>query len=149
MLLRPPSGSDALSRTHSRLHRRYFFQQDLLTCIHSFFKHAEGTFGVSASCTLWPSSIVLAAKGQPVSLAFDMERPIAVWSSEPSSLMVRWPAAQAGRPRRSRWTRVSGATGGGEARPWAASSHGWHARYARVWGEVHFPAGVRGVASYA
>jgi len=83
-----------------------FFNMDLLTAIHAFFKHAEGTFGVSAVCTLWPNSIVLAAKGQPVSLAFDMERPIAIWSSEPSSLTVSWPAGRGGRPKRlatARW----------------------------------------------
>lgn len=69
-----------------------FFRMDLLTSIHAFFRHADGTFGVSASCTLWPGTIVLAAKGQPVSMAFDVDRPIVVWSSEPGSLMVRWPS---------------------------------------------------------
>mmetsp|Transcript_112402 Transcript_112402/g.357267 ORF Transcript_112402/g.357267 Transcript_112402/m.357267 type:complete len:1621 (+) Transcript_112402:48-4910(+) len=69
-----------------------FFTHDLLSAVSECLHRAEGSFGVSASCSLWPTSIVLAAKGQPISLAFNMEMPIALWSSEPSSLTVSWPS---------------------------------------------------------
>ncbi|CAK0851205.1 unnamed protein product [Prorocentrum cordatum] len=85
----------------------YFFRMDLLSTVQSFFQRAEGTFGVSVSCTLWPTSIVLASKGQPISLAIDQTRPLVFWSSEPSSLLVGWPLTDASgsrtRAARARW----------------------------------------------
>ncbi|CAK0893766.1 unnamed protein product [Prorocentrum cordatum] len=85
----------------------YFFGMDLLSSVQLFFQHAEGTFGISVSCTLWPTSIVLASKGQPISLAVDPTRPLVIWSSEPSSLLVAWPALDARglrtRAARARW----------------------------------------------
>jgi len=71
---------------------RAFFLHDLFTAMKMFFARAEGTFGVTASCSLWPSKCVLVAKGQPISLAFDAERPMVFWASEPSSLMAKWPS---------------------------------------------------------
>jgi len=69
-----------------------FFQHDLLSSLNQFFERAEGTFGITASCSLWTNKVVLAAKGQPISLAFDPERPMVFWASEPSSLAAKWPS---------------------------------------------------------
>ncbi|CAK0825983.1 unnamed protein product [Prorocentrum cordatum] len=92
----------------------YFFCMDLLSTVQLFFQRAEGTFGISVSCTLWPASIVLASKGQPISLGIDQTRPLAIWSSEPSSLLVGWPALDARglrtRAARARWD-LNDATG--------------------------------------
>lgn len=69
----------------------YFFESDLLSAAWKFFAKAQGTFGVSFTCSRWPDTVVLAAKGQPMSLAFDSSRPLAFWSSEPASLSTFWP----------------------------------------------------------
>eukprot|EP00929_Paragymnodinium_shiwhaense_P114831 TRINITY_DN8334_c0_g2_i1.p1 TRINITY_DN8334_c0_g2~~TRINITY_DN8334_c0_g2_i1.p1 ORF type:complete len:1836 (+),score=406.87 TRINITY_DN8334_c0_g2_i1:160-5667(+) len=69
-----------------------FFQLDLLSATCKFFKHAEGTFGVTVTNSLSPTSIVLCAKGQPMSIAMDGERPCAYWASEPASLNCSWPS---------------------------------------------------------
>jgi len=68
-----------------------FFQNDLLSSVWSFFRRAEGTFGVSVTCSIWPDKVVLAAKGQPVSVAIDPARPLALWASETASLAAAWP----------------------------------------------------------
>lgn len=70
---------------------KFFFSNDLMSSVWEFFRRAEGTFGISVSCSLWPETIVLAAKGQPISLAFDSERPLVYWASEPVSLAQLWP----------------------------------------------------------
>jgi len=77
---------------------RAFLQQDVLTATWQFFRRAQGTFGVSVSCTAWPSSCVLAAKGQPISVGFDNNRSLALWTSEPASLAVTWTAEAAHGP---------------------------------------------------
>lgn len=75
----------------------YFFHNDLLTATWLFFRKAEGSFGISVTCSLWPDRIVLAVKGQPISLAFDPSTPIAFWASEPASLSnTRWPGIPKG-----------------------------------------------------
>ncbi|CAE8615543.1 unnamed protein product [Polarella glacialis] len=68
-----------------------FFENDLLSSVCSFFRQAEGTFGVSVTCSIWPDKVVLAAKGQPVSVAVDPARPLALWASETSALAAAWP----------------------------------------------------------
>jgi hypothetical protein len=70
-----------------------FFDNDVFTAISHFFRYAEGTFAVSCSCSLEPNNIVIAAKGQPLSITFDQRRPIAIWASEPRSLQLSWPGA--------------------------------------------------------
>jgi len=69
---------------------RAFVQQDMLTATWQFFRRAHGTFGISVTCTAWPSSCVLAAKGQPMSVGFDETRSLALWASEPASLAAGW-----------------------------------------------------------
>ena len=32
-----------------------FFENDLLSAVWRFFLHAEGTFGISVTCSLWPN----------------------------------------------------------------------------------------------
>ncbi|CAE8632749.1 unnamed protein product [Polarella glacialis] len=71
-----------------------FFENDLLRSVCSFFQRAEGTFGVSVTCSIWPDKVVLAAKGQPVSVAIDPARPLALWASETSALAATWPGDQ-------------------------------------------------------
>jgi len=68
-----------------------FFDNDVFTAISHFFRYAEGTFAISCSCSLDPNNIVIAAKGQPLSITFDQRRPIAIWASEPRSLQLSWP----------------------------------------------------------
>eukprot|EP00930_Biecheleria_cincta_P085510 TRINITY_DN7489_c0_g1_i3.p1 TRINITY_DN7489_c0_g1~~TRINITY_DN7489_c0_g1_i3.p1 ORF type:complete len:1587 (+),score=291.03 TRINITY_DN7489_c0_g1_i3:80-4762(+) len=70
---------------------RVFFANDLMSAVWDFFSCAEGTFGISVTCSLWPQKIALAAKGQPISLAFDSQRPLVYWASEPASLAQLWP----------------------------------------------------------
>eukprot|EP00929_Paragymnodinium_shiwhaense_P114830 TRINITY_DN8334_c0_g1_i2.p1 TRINITY_DN8334_c0_g1~~TRINITY_DN8334_c0_g1_i2.p1 ORF type:complete len:1861 (+),score=397.04 TRINITY_DN8334_c0_g1_i2:77-5659(+) len=74
-----------------------FFENDLLSSVCKFFAHAEGTFGVTVTSSIYPSSIVLAAKGQPMSIAMDAERPVAFWASEPASLNCCWPTPKGSR----------------------------------------------------
>eukprot|EP00747_Dinoflagellata_sp_TGD_P139761 gnl/TRDRNA2_/TRDRNA2_175938_c6_seq12.p1 gnl/TRDRNA2_/TRDRNA2_175938_c6~~gnl/TRDRNA2_/TRDRNA2_175938_c6_seq12.p1 ORF type:complete len:1809 (+),score=292.10 gnl/TRDRNA2_/TRDRNA2_175938_c6_seq12:717-5429(+) len=68
-----------------------FFENDILSSVQTFFTRAAGTFGISVTCTLWPTLIVLGAKGQPISCGIDPERPLAFWSSEPTAIGVAWP----------------------------------------------------------
>eukprot|EP00931_Biecheleriopsis_adriatica_P112441 TRINITY_DN8706_c0_g1_i3.p1 TRINITY_DN8706_c0_g1~~TRINITY_DN8706_c0_g1_i3.p1 ORF type:complete len:1579 (+),score=294.94 TRINITY_DN8706_c0_g1_i3:111-4847(+) len=68
-----------------------FRDNDPLVATSVFLCHADGTFGLSVTCTLWPQKVVLAAKGQPMSLAFGGEvhggyPQAAFWSSEPRAL---------------------------------------------------------------
>lgn len=71
-----------------------FFYHDTTHCVREFFHRAEGTFAISVTTSLEPNNVVLAAKGQPLSVAFDMRRPMAIWASEPRSLAMRWPDAK-------------------------------------------------------
>lgn len=80
-----------LSRRFCQEACRVFFANDLMSAVWEFFSRAEGTFGVSVTCNLWPQKIALAAKGQPISLAFDSQRPLVYWASEPASLAQIWP----------------------------------------------------------
>eukprot|EP00929_Paragymnodinium_shiwhaense_P114834 TRINITY_DN8334_c0_g4_i1.p1 TRINITY_DN8334_c0_g4~~TRINITY_DN8334_c0_g4_i1.p1 ORF type:complete len:1741 (+),score=379.18 TRINITY_DN8334_c0_g4_i1:260-5482(+) len=73
-----------------------FFQLDLLSAVCKFFKYAEGTFGITVTSSIQPASIVLCAKGQPMSIAMDGERPCAYWASEPASLNCNWPSRDQG-----------------------------------------------------
>lgn len=68
-----------------------FRDNDPLAATRAFFCHADGTFGLSVSCTLWPQRVVLAARGQPMSVGFGGDAAhgspeVAVWSSEPKAL---------------------------------------------------------------
>eukprot|EP00931_Biecheleriopsis_adriatica_P112438 TRINITY_DN8706_c0_g1_i16.p1 TRINITY_DN8706_c0_g1~~TRINITY_DN8706_c0_g1_i16.p1 ORF type:complete len:1587 (+),score=310.50 TRINITY_DN8706_c0_g1_i16:111-4871(+) len=68
-----------------------FRDNDPLVATSVFLCHADGTFGLSVTCTLWPQKVVLAAKGQPMSLAFGGHihgghPQVAFWSSEPRAL---------------------------------------------------------------
>ena len=47
-----------------------------------FLSRAEGSFGIQAHCTLEPGVVVIASKGQPMSLAYDPCRPIVLFGSE-------------------------------------------------------------------
>eukprot|EP00441_Pelagodinium_beii_P046966 CAMPEP_0197620904 /NCGR_PEP_ID=MMETSP1338-20131121/1609_1 /TAXON_ID=43686 ORGANISM="Pelagodinium beii, Strain RCC1491" /NCGR_SAMPLE_ID=MMETSP1338 /ASSEMBLY_ACC=CAM_ASM_000754 /LENGTH=1722 /DNA_ID=CAMNT_0043190209 /DNA_START=60 /DNA_END=5225 /DNA_ORIENTATION=- len=80
-----------------------FCQNDMLAAVHLFFERAEGTFGISVSCNLWPEKIVLSAKGQPISLAFDPDKPLAYWASEPLSLSTSWPLSSGRMAGKFRW----------------------------------------------
>jgi len=61
-----------------------------MTSVWQFFCNAVGTFGISVSCTVYPNTICLAAKGQPISVGFNRDRALCVWTSEPVSLPATW-----------------------------------------------------------
>ena len=47
-----------------------------------FLSRAEGSFGLQAHCSIEPGVVVIASKGQPMSLSYDPERPIVLFGSE-------------------------------------------------------------------
>jgi hypothetical protein len=121
-----------------------FFTYDTLTAVSEFFKAAEGTFGISVTCNLWPTSIVLAAKGQPISLAFNPELPLAMWASEPGSLNVPWPSldgkpAVAKRVANARWDLDDA---GGEAVELKVFEQGSAQQHINSWALGNLPGGL-------
>ena len=48
----------------------------------------QGSFGLQAHCTLEPGVVVIASKGQPMSLSYDPRLPICLFASEAEALAV-------------------------------------------------------------
>eukprot|EP00927_Polykrikos_kofoidii_P057293 TRINITY_DN5140_c0_g1_i1.p1 TRINITY_DN5140_c0_g1~~TRINITY_DN5140_c0_g1_i1.p1 ORF type:complete len:1692 (+),score=248.08 TRINITY_DN5140_c0_g1_i1:164-5077(+) len=90
-----------------------FFGNDLLSAVWEFFSRGDGTFGITVTSSLWPSKVVVAAKGQPMAIAFDVTRPLVFWASEPSSLNAQWKGK--GFPERAGTARLNVDDAGGEA----------------------------------
>jgi hypothetical protein len=67
---------------------RGFLRGDLYTAMTELLSRAEGSFGLQAHCTLEPGVVVIASKGQPMSIAFDPLRPIVLFASEAEALAV-------------------------------------------------------------
>jgi len=67
-----------------------FLTQDSMTAVWQFFQRAEGSFGVSVTCSADASAVVLASRGQPITVGCDPLTSLALWTSEPVSLASRW-----------------------------------------------------------
>lgn len=70
-----------------------FRDNDLMSVTSAFLQRAEGTFGISVTSSLTPHVVVLAARGQPMSIGFggccQAGYPTAAfWSSEPAALQA-------------------------------------------------------------
>jgi hypothetical protein len=65
-----------------------FLRHDLYNAMVEFLSRAEGSFGLQAHCTLETGSVVIASKGQPMSLAFDQELPLVLYGSEAEAVSV-------------------------------------------------------------
>lgn len=74
---------------------RGFLRGDLYNAMSELLSRAEGSFGLQAHCTLEPGVVVIASKGQPMSIAFDPAHPIALFASEAEALAV--PVFKSGR----------------------------------------------------
>lgn len=59
-----------------------FFTADLFSAMTVFLAHAVGSFGLSASSALDPSVVVIASRGQPMSLSVAPESGAVLWGSE-------------------------------------------------------------------
>lgn len=79
-----------LLRIQSFVHHavRGFLYADLYTVMTEILSRAEGSFGLQAHCTVEPGVVVIASKGQPMSIAFDPTRPIVLFASEAEALAV-------------------------------------------------------------
>jgi hypothetical protein len=74
---------------------RGFLHGDLYNAMTELLSRADGSFGLQAHCTLEPGVVVIASKGQPMSIAFDPARAIVLFASEAEALAV--PVYQSGR----------------------------------------------------
>ena len=73
---------------------RGFLRADLYAAMTEVLSKAHGSFGLQVHCTLEPGVVVIASKGQPMSLAFDPKRPLCLFGSEAEAVAV--PVDQAG-----------------------------------------------------
>ena len=55
---------------------RGFFYSDLYTVMTEFISRAHGSFGIQVHSTLEPGVVIVASKGQPMSIAFDPTYPV-------------------------------------------------------------------------
>jgi hypothetical protein len=67
---------------------RAFLRNDLYTALTELMSRADGSFGVQVHCTVEPGVVVIASKGQPMSVAFDPDRPICLYGSEAEAIAV-------------------------------------------------------------
>jgi len=74
---------------------RGFLRADLYNAMTEILTRAEGSFGLQAHCTLEPGVVVLASKGQPMSVAFDPKVPLCLFGSEAEAVAV--PVEESGR----------------------------------------------------
>eukprot|EP01035_Chromulina_nebulosa_P018923 gene18923-24727_t len=66
----------------------HFLRADLYNAMTELLARATGSFGLQAHCTIEPGVVVIASKGQPMSIAFDPNRPICLFASEAGALAV-------------------------------------------------------------
>jgi hypothetical protein len=65
-----------------------FLKGDLYTSMTEFLSRADGSFGIQVHCSIEPGVVVIASKGQPMSIAFDPKKPICLFASEAEALAV-------------------------------------------------------------
>lgn len=67
---------------------RGFLKLDLYNAVTEMIGRAEGSFGLQVHCTLEPGVVIVASKGQPMSIAFDYDTPLVLFASEAEALNV-------------------------------------------------------------
>jgi hypothetical protein len=67
---------------------RGFLRGDMYTAMTEFVSRAEGSFGLQVHCSLEPGVVVIASKGQPMSLAYKNDTPLCLYGSEAEALAV-------------------------------------------------------------
>ena len=67
---------------------RAFLRNDLYTALTELMTRAEGSFGIQVHSTIEPGVVVIASKGQPMSVAFDPDRSICLYGSEAEAIAV-------------------------------------------------------------
>ena len=67
---------------------RDFLRADLYSALTELLSRAEGSFGVQVHSPGEPGVVVIASKGQPMSLAFDATLPIILFGSEATALSI-------------------------------------------------------------
>jgi glucosamine 6-phosphate synthetase-like amidotransferase/phosphosugar isomerase protein len=67
---------------------RGFLRGDMYTAMTEFVSRAEGSFGLQVHCSLEPGVVVIASKGQPMSLAYKNDIPLCLYGSEAEALAV-------------------------------------------------------------
>jgi hypothetical protein len=85
------------AKLHSFVHHavRGFLKMDLYNAVTELMVRAEGSFGLQVHCTLEPGVVIVASKGQPMSIAFDQDTPLVLFASEAEALAV--PVRESGR----------------------------------------------------
>jgi hypothetical protein len=74
---------------------RGFLKGDLYTALSELLSRSEGSFGIQVHCTLEPGVVVIASKGQPMSIAYDPQKPLVLFASEAEALAI--PVYQSGK----------------------------------------------------
>lgn len=67
---------------------RGFLKGDLYNCLTELLSRAEGSFGLQMHCTMEPGVVVIASKGQPMSMSFHPFVPVCLFASEAEALAV-------------------------------------------------------------
>jgi hypothetical protein len=67
---------------------RGFLRADLYTAVVEFLGRADGSFGLQVHSTWEPGVVVIASKGQPMSMSFSRDLPLCLFASEAEALSV-------------------------------------------------------------
>lgn len=67
---------------------RAFLRNDLYTALTEILSRSEGSFGIQAHCTMEFGVVVIASKGQPMSVSFSPDLPICLYGSEAEAIAV-------------------------------------------------------------
>lgn len=80
--------TDSQALSFLRTAVRGFLRGDLYTALSELLSRAEGSFGLQAHCTLEPGVVVIASKGQPMSISYNPSKPLCLFASEAEALAV-------------------------------------------------------------
>jgi len=93
-----------LMKTESFVHHavRGFLKMDIYNAVTELLGRGEGSFGLQVHCSLEPGVVVLASKGQPMSISYcdDPEVPLVLFASEGEALAV--PVYESGKSMKTR-----------------------------------------------
>lgn len=81
--------SGARLRCFVRAAVRAFFYHDTYFSLRYFAQHTHGTYAISASSSMYPARISLAAHGQPLSIGFVSGLPSCAWASVDACMGLR------------------------------------------------------------
>jgi hypothetical protein len=71
-----------------RLTIRGFLRNDLYTALTEILSRAEGSFGIQSHCTMEVGVVVIASKGQPMSVSFGPDLSVCLYGSEAEAIAV-------------------------------------------------------------